>query len=229
MKNSIIRVPSASKFNPSLPKPPTFPSDDQTLVRLPRKDENMLSVNGSPLANPYQFGMGWFKGVELAAEDEEDREMDGSQQTTGSRSLKRSKSSIVVRRDPSVALSNLHSRTTSQASLFTSSSQTTASSSQSRENSQSSHAFKPNSTFRFPSIQPPTATDSTPKPLSKHSRSFSALVAIPTKDGHLLEFDPLQTSPSALDALEGITNSAKKQARIEMGRLVQAAVDKWKI
>jgi hypothetical protein len=55
------------------------------------------------------------------------------------------------------------------------------------------------------------------------------LVAIPTKDGHLLEFDPLQTSPGALNALEGITDSAKKQARVEMGRLVQAAVDKWKI
>ena len=62
-----------------------------------------------------------------------------------------------------------------------------------------------------------------------HSRSFSALVAIPTKDGHLLELDPLQMSPGVLDAFEGITDSAKKQARAEIGRLVQAAVDKWKI
>ena len=68
-----------------------------------------------------------------------------------------------------------------------------------------------------------------PVPPHRHLRSFSALVAIPTKDGHLLEFDPLQTSPGALDALEGITDSAKKHARAEMGRLMQAAVDKWKI
>jgi hypothetical protein len=59
--------------------------------------------------------------------------------------------------------------------------------------------------------------------------STSALVTIPTKDGHLLEFDPLQTSPGALDALEGITDSSKKQAREEMGRLMQAAVSKWSI
>lgn len=55
------------------------------------------------------------------------------------------------------------------------------------------------------------------------------MVAIPTKDGHVLEFDPLLTSPGALDALVGITDSAKKQAREEMGRLIQATVDKWKI
>lgn len=86
---------------------------------------------------------------------------------------------------------------------------------------------EPQPVFRFPSSQP--HLEATPRPIPKHVRSFSALVAIPTKDGHLLEFDPLQTSPGALDALEGITDSAKKQARVEMGRLVQAAVDKWKI
>jgi hypothetical protein len=36
-------------------------------------------------------------------------------------------------------------------------------------------------------------------------------------------------SPRALNALVGITDSAKKQAREEMGRLVQAAVNKWSI
>ena len=56
-----------------------------------------------------------------------------------------------------------------------------------------------------------------------------ALVTIPTKDGHLLEFDPLQTSPGTLDALEGITDSAKKQAKEDMARLVQTAMAKWKI
>ncbi|KAF5338931.1 hypothetical protein D9611_008748 [Ephemerocybe angulata] len=222
------RVPSASKFNPTLPaKTPTYPpSDDSTtLVRLPRKDENMLSVNGSPLANPYQFGLGWFKGVEQASEDAEDEE--DTDQPSTSRGLKRSKSSIVIRRDPS---STLHSRQASQASLFTSTSQST--SSHTRDPSQATRPAQQsglNSAFRFPPPPPPSGNDTTPRQTSKHTRSFSAMVAIPTKDGHLLEFDPLQTSPGALDALEGITASAKKQARIEMGRLVQAAVDKWKI
>ena len=231
------RVPSTSTFKPSLmPKTPIYPRADDTTtgMRLPRKDESMLSVNGSPLANPYEFGLGWFKGVEmgesvLEEEEDSDVQMNGLGAT---RTLKRSKSSIIIRRDPSVAFppghSGFHSRTNSQASFFTASSSQTSSSTHSRENSQSMQPQpEPQPVFRFPSSQP--HLEATPRPIPKHVRSFSALVAIPTKDGHLLEFDPLQTSPGALDALEGITDSAKKQARVEMGRLVQATVDKWKI
>jgi hypothetical protein len=56
---------------------------------------------------------------------------------------------------------------------------------------------------------------------------MSARVAVLAKDGHLLEFDLLMTSPSALDELEGITESAKKQAKKDMAKLIQAAVVKW--
>ncbi|KAF8967139.1 hypothetical protein BDZ97DRAFT_1756206 [Flammula alnicola] len=240
----LSRVPSSSSFNPSLPpKTPVFPPQQHrdpsnTTMRLPRKDENMLSINGSPLANPYEFGLGWFKGVEMAQMDTEDEESQEEQESglNGGHTLKRSKSSIIIRRDPSVAfpttLNGLHSRTDSQASFYTASSQDT-SSSHSRENSQTTQAFgsQPQPTlasFRFPSTRP-NNNEVTPRPLTKHTRSFSALVAIPTKDGHLLEFDPLQTSPGALDALEGISDSAKKQAKAEMGRLIQATVDKWRI
>jgi len=233
------RIPS-SAFNPALPsKTPAYPTHtNQTnaTMRLPRKDENMLSINGSPLANPYEFGLGWFKGVEMAqmdTEGEESQEVPGHQHGNGgSRTLKRSKSSIIIRRDPSAALpptlNGFHSRTDSQASFYTASSQAT-SSSHSRENSQINEQPQgPFGPFRFPSTRPNNA-EATPHPLPRHTRSFSALVAIPTKDGHLLEFDPLQTSPGALDALEGISDSAKKQAKAEMGRLIQATVDKWKI
>jgi hypothetical protein len=78
----------------------------------------------------------------------------------------------------------------------------------------------------------PTLTPHLPAPqmaLPAFLGTVTALVTIPTKDGHLLEFDPLQTSPGTLDALEGISDSAKKQAREEMARLVQAAVNMWKI
>jgi hypothetical protein len=126
-------------------------------------------------------------------------------------------------------MNGYHSRTDSQASFYTASSQaTSSSSSHSGENSFASHSQPNLSAFQFPA-PPTTNNQTTPRPALPHRRSFSALVAIPTKDGHLLEFNPLQTSPGALDALEGITDSAKKQARAEMGRLVQAAVDKWKI
>lgn len=250
------RVPSSSTFNPSLPpKTPIYPGGDQGCVppstlRLPRKDENMLSVNGSPLANPYEFGMGWFSGMaDVASDDEGGIDNNNSIDTNGLAEphiLKRSKSSIIIRRDPSVAFppssNGLHSRTNSQASLLTGSSQP-ASSTHSRENSQSMQ-YHPNSQPQppshslYPSSIPTSHSQPIPDlshlnphmtPRPTHSRSFSALVAIPTKDGHLLEFDPLQTSPGTLDALEGITDSTKKQARAEMGRLVQAAVDKWKI
>ncbi|KAF8195552.1 hypothetical protein BJ912DRAFT_1021248 [Pholiota molesta] len=207
------RVPSSSSFNPKLPpQTPVFPSQhhrDPTTatMRLPRKDENMLSINGSPLANPYEFGLGWFKGEE----SQDGRDV-----------RKRTKSSIIIRRDPSVAFSNgIHSRTNSQASFYTASSQAT-SSSHSRENSQVGQPFGSPSqaslgAFRFPSTLP--NNEATPRPTTKHARSFSALVAIPTTDGHFLD----------LDALEGISDSAKKQAKVEMGRLIQATVDKWRI
>ena len=191
----------------------------------------MLSVNGSPLANPYEFGLGWFTGIEMSSEDDP---QDGHGKTgLGDRTLKRTKSGIIVRRDPSVAfpatMNGYHSRTDSQASFYTATSQaTSSSSSHSRENSCVSYSQPNFSGFRFPA-PPTTNNQATPRPALPHQRSFSALVAIPTKDGHLLEFDPLQTSPGALNALEGITDSAKKQARAEMGKLVQAAVDKWKV
>lgn len=252
------RVPSSSSFNPSLPpKTPKFPGtkpgvtgggggggNDPPTMRLPRKDESMLSLNGSPLANPYQFGMGWFKGIEQAEEEAEEAaaEAEGSQSsqagttTNGKPPLKRQKSSIVVRRDPSVAFPstlNGHSRTNSQTSFYTASSQVPSTShSRNPSVSQNTTSTSLYPTARFPTTHPlyvPPEGQQTPRPVSKVTRSFSALVAIPTKDGHLLEFDPLQTSPGSIDALEGITDSAKKQAKMEMGKLVQAAVDKWKI
>ncbi|KAF8650169.1 hypothetical protein AX16_005403 [Volvariella volvacea WC 439] len=207
----ISRVPSSSTFNPTLPiKAPVFP----TGARLPRKDEHMLSVNGSPIANPYDLGLPWFSSLDDQTDPEDETGLNEKPR------LKRVKSNIRIRRDPSVAFGGIQSRTASQtssSSLFQapSSSQTT----------QSAHSSSSQPNSRYPgSLQVRPSDLQTPKPM----RSFSAIVAIPTKDGHILEFNPLETSPSALDALEGISDSAKKQARLEMGRLVQS-VDKWKL
>jgi len=91
--------------------------------------------------------------------------------------------------------------------------------------------------FKFPQpgqshsqpTEPTPATPPPPRPLT-HTRSQSTLpITLSTTDGHLLAFDALQTSPGAIDALEGISDSAKKQAREEMRMLVRAAVDKWTI
>lgn len=153
----------------------------------------------------------------------------GRSGTATGQPLRRAKSSINVRRDPSF-VSQLqaggHSRTNSQASLI--SSTQPSSTTHTRTNSDATNS----SPSQSQSTQLNSDPDDTTIPpyaesLGTLTRSYS--VTISTKDGHLLEFDPLQTSPRALDALEGITASAKKQARQEMGRLVQAAVEKWKI
>ncbi|KAH7927633.1 hypothetical protein BV22DRAFT_1031530 [Leucogyrophana mollusca] len=217
------RPPSSATFNPVLPKTPAYPT-----LRAPRRDESMLSINGSPLANPYQLGLGWFAGAtdEENESDEPSHNAEGKGKQSDAPKALRKMNSIVIRRDPSVTFSSssssngLHSRSNSQHNLGP------PRQTHSRSNSQSRMQTHPQSQL-----------DSTPKPVATHlvpptslTQGYaSALVAIPTKDGHVLEFDPLQTSPRALDALVGITDSAKKQAKEEMARLVQAAVSKWSI
>ncbi|KAJ6559249.1 hypothetical protein DFH09DRAFT_524198 [Mycena vulgaris] len=236
------RVPSIVTFNPMLPKTPGYPAGS---LRLPRKDESMLSVNGSPIANPYDVWQGDTEG--------------GTGQT---RTLKRTKSSITIQRDPSFSLANsggespsssrMASRTASQSSLHQSSSSlsslngnTTMQPSTSQPQALAHphmHAYTKSQTqfyqFKFPQpaaqlhsqpAEPTPATLAARRPLA-HTRSQSTLpITLSTRDGYLLEFDALQTSPDELDALEGISDSAKKQAREEMRMLVRAAVDKWTI
>lgn len=210
--NSRANVPTLSSFNPSLP--PKHPT-----LRLPRKDENMLSVNGTPLANPLTQGR-------LFATTATSNTIPFPQNEQ--HMLKRTKSTINVKRDPSFAF---HSRTDSQSSTLSSQ----PSFGHMRTNSLFSISSTDDSTLSSQTLESPnTPTPSQSQPTrpglgfgNSMTRSYS--VTISTTDGHLLEFDPLQTSPRALEELEGVTESAKKQARQEMGRLMLAAVEKWKI
>ncbi|KAJ7095925.1 hypothetical protein B0H15DRAFT_1019952 [Mycena belliarum] len=223
---SRARVPSITTFNPSVPKTLGYPG---ATLRLPRKDEGMLSLNGSPIANPYDVWQGNAEG--------------GTDQPP---TLKRTKSTISIQRDPSFTVtgggspssSRMHSQTTSQSSTSSLAGNATVQA--------SLHAHPPTHgytksqlqfhQFRFPqqqsSSQPTEPTPATPaarRPLA-HTRSQSTLpITLSTRDGYVLAFDALQTSPGELDALEGISDSAKKQAREEMRMLVRAAVDKWTI
>ncbi|TFY59287.1 hypothetical protein EVJ58_g5875 [Rhodofomes roseus] len=223
-KFSLFSKPGSRPVSPSKLPSPSKASQPIHHPRWPRKDENMMSVNGSPLANPYQLGLnGYFKTV-AGGDGNSLGDTDGSdteppRHVNGTQMLKK-KSSIIIRSSTSSHLSQGgHSRTNSQSSLA----QSQASrSTHSRNVSQTgTNGFVPNRTNHVPN------GDDAPEPATL--LSLSALVSVPTKDGHVLEFDPLRTSPEEIDALEGITDSAKKQAKEDMARLIQAAMDRWKI
>ncbi len=192
------RIPSSS-FNPSLPSAPSYP-------RLPRQNESLLSVNGSPLAMPTDF-------LRYSEEEYDVEVMNGKSTGNGKDVGKRS--SILIRRDTS----QNHQRADSQASFYSNPLHVshTPGPQHSRTNSQTiqSHS-RSNSQSSIAQSQSATS-------------SQQLLVRVPTKDGHVLEFDPLTTAPEELDALQGITASAKKQAKDDMIRLVHSALAKWKI
>ncbi|KAI9456170.1 hypothetical protein F5148DRAFT_1151379 [Russula earlei] len=200
---TLTRVPSTSTFKPAIPpKTPAYPPPP----RWPRKDENMLSINGSPLANPYELGLEW---LAEAGDDPGEREGDrgaggkgGKEDVVhGQMMLRRTASNIVIRRD---------------LSLVTATGSNTSNSSH--------HRAKPSHSQSQTQLHSRSDMAAT-----SNSGHLAARVAVPTRDGHLLEFDPLLTSPGALDKLEGITDSAKKQAKEDMSKLVQAAVAKWNV
>ena len=186
----------------------------------------MMSVNGSPLANPLQLGLNGYLKTVTGSDGDGPGDTDGSD-TEGPRypntlqTLKK-KSSIIIR---STSASSLHvsqgghSRTNSQSSLAQSQASRPG---HSRNASRTdTNGFVPNRNNHPPNGE--VAPE--PAPLL----SLSAFVSVPTKDGHVLEFDPLRTSPEEIDALEGITEGAKQQAKEDLARMIQAAMDRWKI
>lgn len=233
------RPPSSATFNPTIPKTPAYPGASNQAPRVPRKDEFMMSVNGSPLTNPFDLGLSWLAetpGKDGDRDDYSDGDVDSNRSGRGGesetskggngKSAERIRTnSIIVRRDD----------TSFNSSVASSSNHPPPShphhSGHARSNS---HTHISHST----STRPPSSLATHPQPHPRpHSAmagpvrttGFSARVAVPTKDGHTLEFDPLQTSPGALDKLEGITDSAKKQAKEDMVKLVQTAVARWNI
>ena len=183
----------------------------------------MMSVNGSPLANPLQLGLDGYLKTVTGSDTDDLGDTDGSD-TEGPRypntlqTLKK-KSSIIIR-STSVSSSHLsqsgHSRTNSQSSLAQS--QVSRPGHSRNASRTETNGFVPNGNHH-----PPNGEN--PAPLL----SLSAFVSVPTKDGHVLEFDPLRTSPEEIDALDGITEGAKQQAKEDLARMIQAAMDRWKI
>ena len=171
----------------------------------------MLSINGSPLANPYELGLEWLTADDDTADSgavtgARTRTAEGDGVPSGRMGLRRTASNIVIRCDPSFTAATGNTPN-GQGGL-------------SRSNSQSQVQGHSRSESRSVASNGIAASN---------SGHMAARVAVPTRDGHLLEFDPLLTSPGALDKLVGITDSAKKQAKEDVSKLVQVAVAKWNV
>jgi hypothetical protein len=212
---SNTRVPSTSTFKPAIPLPPKTPTYPPP-PRWPRKDENMLSINGSPLTNPYELGLEWLADGDTEEEGEGARgagtgaRARGGADVPARMTLRRTASNIIIRSDPSSFVVPSAKNTSNNLNNHHQAAE------RPRNNSNSQSQTQPQ-LVRSRSVA------------SNPDGHMAARVAFPTRDGHLLEFDPLLTSPGALDKLEGITDSAKKQAKEDMSKLVQAAVAKWTV
>jgi hypothetical protein len=169
----------------------------------------MLSINGSPLTNPYELGLEWLAEGDTEEEGGGGRAAGGGADVPARMTLRRTASNIIIRRDPSFVVPSAKSA------------------SNNLNHHQQAAAGRPRSNSNSQSQTQPQLVRS--RSAAPNPGGHVARVAFPTRDGHLLEFDPLLTSPGALDKLEGITDSAKKQAKEDMSKLVQAAVAKWTV
>ncbi|CAE6455252.1 hypothetical protein ACGC1H_004529 [Rhizoctonia solani] len=207
------KPPTSATFAPTMPpSAPAYP-------RRPRRGEQMLSVNGSPLANPLDPDYDVAQDGQL--------ELDSGKASRSPKPkpnhLSKTGSSIRVRPKNSRSAASFAIRHPSASSTSTLVSYDIPSSSSSTLNSQHSGKQLP--------LAPSTSQLQldAPRTPSRVRRTASALVMLPTASGEVLELDPLVASPGAVDALEGISDSAKKMAKEEMVRFVTEAVAKWNV
>ncbi|QRW00625.1 hypothetical protein RhiJN_28643 [Ceratobasidium sp. AG-Ba] len=214
--SAAARPPSSATFAPTLPpSAPAYP-------RMPRKGEQWFSANGSPLANPLE------PDQDIPPEDQLVLD-DGKQVRSPKPPLNLSKrtSSIRIRPD--------HSRSAASVSQIFGQHHVRHPSASSTSTLVSNHDLPPSnsSTLNSHSHADSTAAKSgslqVPRTPPRLQRTASAVVLLPTSTGQVLELDPLLASPGAVDALEGISDSAKKMAKEEMVRFVTEAVARWNV
>ncbi|KAI0245039.1 hypothetical protein BJV78DRAFT_1159232 [Lactifluus subvellereus] len=206
-----VCIPSASTSRPTIPKIPAY------LPRWPRKDESMLSINGSPLANPYELGLEWpaevpIREVHLLEFDPlltspgtldklegilanlYELSLNGLQKVMPWKRMDlggrcSDAPSICNRREPSFAMPRNTSGPQSPPSQA----------GRSRSNSQLHLHSNSNS----------RAGGS----LRRTRGHMAARVAVPIREVHLLEFDPLLTSPGALTSSRGSQTAQRSKPR----------------
>ncbi|KAG8714795.1 hypothetical protein FRC08_011426 [Ceratobasidium sp. 394] len=184
------------------PSAPAYP-------RRPRRGEQLLSANGSPLANPLD------PDYNIPPEDQLD--LDGGKQAKSPKPrLNLSKTSSRIRPNeprPTASISQVFGQSESGAIRHPSASSTST--------LVSNHEFPPSnsSTLNSHSHHEPASAKSgssqQPRTPPRIQRSISAF-ALRTTSGQVLELDAEHITPSAIAELEGVSDSAKKRTIEEM-------------
>jgi hypothetical protein len=84
-------------------------------------------------------------------------------------------------------------------------------------------------------VKPTTSTMNSQTTATMQSREptvpvqTQGFISVTTKDGHVLEFDPFTTDPAEIDALEGVSESAKQSAKDDVVRFISSQMARWKI
>ncbi|CAE7227580.1 unnamed protein product [Rhizoctonia solani] len=207
------KPPTSAIFAPAMPpSAPAYP-------RRPRRGEQMLSINGSPLANPLD------PDYDIAQDDQ--LEPDGGKAVRSPKP----KLSHLSKQGSSIRIRPIHSRSAASFAIrHPSASSTSTLVSYDIPPSTSSTLNSQHSAKQLASGPSTSQLQlDVPRTPARMRRTASALVMLPTSSGELLELDPLVASPGAVDALEGISDSAKKMAKEEMVRFVTEAVAKWNV
>ncbi|KAB5596375.1 Nbl1/borealin family, amino-terminal protein [Ceratobasidium theobromae] len=220
-------VPSGAAQPPtSATFAPTMPPSAPAYPRRPRKGEHLLSVNGSPLANPLD------PDYDVLPDDQ--LELDGGKAVRSPKpklNLSKQTPSIRIRPNYSRSAVSLWQQGAPIRHPSASSTSTLVSYDLPPSNSSTlnSHSGVPQSASgKLPSSSS-TSHLNVPHTPPKIRRTASAVVMLPTTTGEVIELDPLSTSPGTVDALEGLTASTKKMAKEEMVKFVTEAVARWNV
>lgn len=203
------RVPSSSVFAPTLPT---------NHPRMPRKDENLLSLNGSPVANP--LASPYERGTRLPS---------GPLGTSGTGrppSRTSSQSALFTNQQQTRGLG----RQLAHANTFSARLDTVEESHEALRGSGPTPSLGSASTLTDGSRP---VTPATPPQVAVGG----ALITIPLKSGQTLSFDPLSLreadSAEAFGLeLAGLSEFEKQKAREEVGEVVgklRKVVERWKI
>lgn len=92
------------------------------------------------------------------------------------------------------------------------------------------------SSFKFPARTASTSTNASSSSQTLYARQGThshlrtrsqAMINVPTSTGQVLHLDPISTTPADIDAMEDLSDAAKKEAKKEMASLARQMTKLW--